>query len=155
MEYNINDLPTKIRKKLKILDEHWLWIGSATNKNRKDLKGKVSYKGKHYLAHRVIFHILTGFDLNNGLQVNHKTSCPISLCCNPACLYAGTQLDNARDAMELGTHPGAVKARQEVCSICGGEFTFSSVTGKRSCKVCRARRSKESDEREKIRLGIK
>lgn len=132
--YNINDLPDNIKSNLEIVGKHWIWKGPITNKSRKDPKGRVRYNGKMEYPHRVVFHLLAGFDLNGNLQANHKISCLISLCCHPDCLYAGTQKENVRDSIELGNNKELNKTH---CPNCEGPYSTSPTTGHRYCQKCK------------------
>lgn len=131
---DFDKLPTYIKEKLKIVDSHWIWTGAVTDRSRSDLKGRVRFGGKMEYPHRVVFHLLAGFNLDGPLQANHKQSCPHSLCCNPDCLYAGTQRMNVQDSIKLGHNKELRKVR---CSTCGGRYKRSPTTGHRYCQRCK------------------
>ena len=71
----------------------WLWT-RATN-------------GKGYgicsdgLVHRAAYKLFNG-PIPDGKYVLHQ--CDVRNCCNPEHLYAGTQKDNVRDAIDRGRH---------------------------------------------------
>lgn len=138
--YNINDLPENIKSKLEVVGKHWIWRGAIIDKNRKDPKGCVRYNGKTEHVHRLVFHLLAGFDLNSGLQANHEMSCMVSLCCHPNCLYEGTQKDNVRDSIQSGNNK---ELNKTCCPNCKGPYSTSPTTGHRYCQACKnARRDK-------------
>jgi hypothetical protein len=67
----------------------WPWMGKRSRDNY-----GVAYNGGHVLAHRVAFAIATGLDAGDRFVLH---TCDNPPCVNPAHLYAGTALDNARD----------------------------------------------------------
>src|ERR1700693_4645450 len=94
----LNNLPDNIKSNI-IVDyaNHWIWIGAISDEKRAHKQGVVRFEGKLRKVNRVVLHLATGFDLEGELQANHKTTCPNELCCNPDCLYAGTQQENIND----------------------------------------------------------
>ena len=136
------EVPDNIRKWLRPIANHWIWIGSV-NEARKDKKGHIRYNGKMQYVHRLLFHLATGFDLNSKLQVNHKRECNISLCCNPECLYEGTQQDNINDSMASGNHIAAINRMKTNCPTCNSEYSVSPTNGTRYCQTCKNRRRDE------------
>lgn len=141
MELVIENLPKNIRTRLKVVDGHWIWTGAGSGSwLRKDRKGRVKFSGKMEYPHRVIYHLATGYDLNSILQVNHKRECPYSLCCNPVCLYSGTQRDNVQDSIALGHNKELAK---KSCRVCGGKYNISPTTGYRYCQRCKNKRRDE------------
>jgi hypothetical protein len=54
-----------------------------------------------YLAHRAAWQCYRG-PIPEGMQVNHH--CDRPLCCNPDCLFLGSQADNIADMMSKGRH---------------------------------------------------
>lgn len=129
-----DNLPENIKAKLVITDGHWLWTGANTGENRKDKKGRVRFNGKMEYPHRVVFHLLAGYNLNSLYQVNHVRECPYSLCCNPNCLYEGTQRDNVEDSIALKHNKELNKTK---CPRCGGKYSLSLTTGHRYCQRCK------------------
>ena len=68
--------------------------------------GRTTLRGKQYLTHRLAYCIWTGMSTKSELFVLHK--CHIKKCCNPSHLYAGTQADNIKDAVEACAAKGMV-----------------------------------------------
>jgi len=133
MESNIDSLPEYIRNKLKVIDDHWIWIGAITDKNRKDPKGRIRFQGRIEYPHRVVLFLLKGFNLDGGLQANHIRDCNESLCCNPEHLYEGTQQDNIHDSIAIGHNKELNKERHS----CGRVYSISPTTGHRYCQYCK------------------
>ena len=75
---------------------HWIWIGSKNN----DGYGYFNYNRTHVYAHRFSYQYFIG-PLNDHWTL-HKKICGIPSCVNPDHLYAGTVVDNNRDAREWG-----------------------------------------------------
>lgn len=73
----------------------WEWR-STLNANG---YGRFCHDGKKFAAHRLAYKLVHG-DFDDDLVIRHR--CHNRLCCNPAHLLAGTQKDNARDAIEAG-----------------------------------------------------
>lgn len=139
-EYNLDDLPGHIRDRIRVIEGHWVWFG-ADKGNKYEMKGAIVYKGKNTSPHRVVFHLLTGFDLDSSLQVNHKKECSISLCCHPNCLYAGTQQDNMKDRTYTGRRLSLPK-----CDGCGGEWSIDN-RGYKYCQPCHNKYKREQRRR--------
>jgi hypothetical protein len=94
----------------------WLWnsyIG-AQGYGRTNLGGRV------FLAHRLSWESVNG-PIPDGLFICHK--CDVRACVNPDHLYAGTIIDNTRDAVQRGrhtrgeTHPCAKLSDDQVAQI--------------------------------------
>ncbi len=136
-DYSLDSLPQNIREKIKVIAGHWIWIGATTIRKHSTSQGRLRFNGKMEYPHRVVFHLLTGFDLKSELQVNHKQECQLSLCCHPNHLYAGTQKENVDD----GAAFRRLKSLQDThCKVCGSEWKISPTTGWRYCSTCKNRR---------------
>lgn len=135
----IDKLPEYIKNKLKIVDSHWIWTGGVTDLNRSDPKGRVRFQGRMEYPHRVVMFLLKGFNLDGKLQINHKRECTYSLCCNPECLYEGTQKQNVQDSIALGHNKELNKMH---CHNCNGRYSISPTTGHRYCQRCKNNRRK-------------
>lgn len=73
----------------------WIWTGSKV----KSGYGKVKVNQKMFLAHRLSYMAHKG-DIKSGLFICH--SCDNPLCVNPDHLWAGSQIENVRDAKKKG-----------------------------------------------------
>lgn len=78
------------------------WAGAKTSWGY----GRLSYKSKHYAAHRFAFELYVG-PIPDGMFVCHH--CDNPGCCNPNHLFLGTPKDNMIDMAAKGRHIGARK----------------------------------------------
>lgn len=137
---NFDELPENIKSKIQLFGEHWLWIGAVRDETRENKQPVVRFAGKMRLAHRVVYHIATGFDLDSELQANHKVNiCDMSLCINPEHVYEGTQLENIQDTINSGRIRYANKTH---CNY-GHDLSVSPTTGHRYCQTCKNKRRDE------------
>lgn len=77
-------------------DDCWIWRGSSTKGY-----GVISVRGKQSYAHRIAYELTNG-PIAARQVICHR--CDTPLCVNPAHLFAGSNLDNARDAVAKGRH---------------------------------------------------
>lgn len=97
--------PTALESRLykwRIVDETtgcWLW-----SILRKSDYGRITFKGKKQLIHRLSAFVFLGLDESSTMQVNHKPICPNKGCFNPDHLYIGTAQDNSNDYSNSKTH---------------------------------------------------
>lgn len=66
--------------------------------------GRLKYRNQFYTAHRLALIIASGFDPGRSLMACHGP-CHNRRCCNPAHLYWGDYVANARDKLRDGTMP--------------------------------------------------
>lgn len=84
-------------------DECWLWRGPKKRSYSRTWYGVFNLQGKKHSAHRYSWELVNG-SVPEGLNVNHREQvCTSSLCVNPNHLYVGTQADNVRDMIQVGT----------------------------------------------------
>ncbi len=81
-------------------DECWLWSSVVNKKGYGVLSVKVNGQWTKYLAHRFSFELALDRPIRAGYFVLHH--CDTPPCVNPAHLYEGTALDNARDCKIRG-----------------------------------------------------
>lgn len=128
----------------------WLWALTILP----DGYGQMSHQNKSLRVHRASASVYLGFDLKSKLYVLHKRACPHRHCFNPEHLYIGTQKENVRDQVAIGTH---VESRKTCCPA-GHEYTkentylYISKTGQigRQCRICRDQRNKQRPRRKYI-----
>jgi hypothetical protein len=106
-------------------DECWLWKGAVGTRGY----GNFNVNGAVLKAHRVAYAIANA-QLDSRLYVLH--TCDVPLCCNPAHLYAGTALDNKRDAIDRGRlnpHKSAytVQQVQAMRDMFEGGMTYQQI----------------------------
>jgi hypothetical protein len=84
----------------------WLWTGAANSWGY----GTVSYYGNNKNASRVAWMITHGEITEPGIDVLH--TCNVRLCCNPGHMYLGTDWENARDRVVMGSYSKHVTPEQ-------------------------------------------
>lgn len=110
----------------------WLYIGTRDRHGY----GRIGFSGKDLKAHRVSFERAIG-PIGDGLSICHR--CDNPPCVNPDHLFAGTHLENMRDANAKGRLP-CNPAGQKPWTHCkrGHELTVeNSYRLKSGGKVCR------------------
>lgn len=136
-EKNVRPANERFFEKVNKTSECWLWTGYIYPSGY----GNFSIKNKHIYAHRYSYELHFGeIPKVNGetLFVLHK--CRSKNCVNPEHLYAGTQLENIRDAVRDGTHScgSAAKTHCSEGHPLGGENTRPALRekGLRRCWIC-------------------
>jgi hypothetical protein len=119
-------------------DDCWLWNGyknSATGYGAIGWYGKGDKRSAHEYAHRVAWELEHGHAAPAGKVVRHK--CDNQLCCNPAHLELGTQLDNIKDRQERGRHR-VVPVRgigPQVLALRAEGKTYAEIRDSLSCSL--------------------
>lgn len=98
-EIILNNFYTDLSK----INECWNW-----EKDLLDGYGRVKYKSKMHLAHRLSYRLLIG-DIPTGLFVCHH--CDNRKCFNPNHLFIGTNDDNMKDMIKKGRHKAWAKGK--------------------------------------------
>jgi HNH endonuclease len=86
----------------------WLWMMSSGAGKPGSRYGDFRYKNQHISAHRFSYERLVG-PIPLGYSVLHR--CDVSLCCNPAHLFVGTNTDNINDSVSKGRRKGVKRPR--------------------------------------------
>ena len=84
----------------------WEWIGNKMKSGH----GRIGYRDKVYLTHRLSYEIHIGY-IPDNMNVCHR--CDNPPCINPEHLFLGTQLDNIQDCVS--------KKRNYIIPPMGGE----------------------------------
>jgi hypothetical protein len=83
-------------------NECWPYIGKQIENGY----GRIRWKGRQMVAHRVIWEITKGEHVSEDLDLRHL-KCPSGiqrrLCCNPDHLKPGTRSENIQDSVKDGT----------------------------------------------------
>lgn len=143
---------------------HRIIIDSLTNCwliGNKNKHIHIWYNNKNIYFHRLMMHILTGFDLNSELHILHKRYCPNKNCGNPNHLYVGTEQDNTNDKLSTGYMPfrKELQRRKEITHCKNGhEFTKENsyeYKKQRTCKTCARINSKNRYYKNRSGSGVK
>lgn len=111
----------------------WLWMGCTESNGY----GTIYFDHKQWQVHRLSLKFFKPDEYNDSLMSLHKNECSSKLCFNPDHLYAGTVLDNTRDAIEAGIHPSVKKDSCKNGHEYTSDNTYTVPTGGRQCKICR------------------
>lgn len=88
-------LPQRIKDKIYVNGDCWLWTGCKIYNGY----GRAKSKGKAVFAHRLSYEIYNK-EIPKGMLVLHK--CDVRNCINPDHLFLGTHQDNYDDMVEKG-----------------------------------------------------
>ncbi len=91
----------------------WIWDGALSDGYGYAYMGGMNESGnfKAERVSRIVYRLVNG-ELGPGQKVLH--TCDNPPCCNPAHLWAGTQLDNIRDMLAKGR--GRWQKKEEVAA---------------------------------------
>lgn len=130
-------------------DECWEWIGAVTDNGYGRFSPRINGVMHRQMAHRVSYEALVGA-IPEGLVLDHL--CRNRRCVNPTHLEPVTQLENVM----RGRGVGVLNAAKSHC-IDGHEFTLANTyvtkRGKRHCRACQRRRTREYTQRKKASRG--
>ncbi len=139
---NAPDLLAELREKAIKIDPVtgcWNWtrcIGAGGY-------GELRRNGQHYYAHRLMAHLVLGFDLNSPLYVCHR--CDNRKCVNPEHFFFGTCGDNIRDYVAKGRY----RNQNTDLTHCpqghpySGDNLYVTKQGFRQCVTCKVARTRE------------
>ena len=141
-KYSLENIRRRLYKK-RLIDSNncWVWKGAVRNEY-----GSIRIGPSMQPTHRVSMMLHKDFDLQSPLLILHKDAvCRNRLCFNPEHLYIGTQKDNIRDAISLGTFRfnkslSNGNTKKTHCPQ-GHEYNEENTLrygGKRYCKECRS-----------------
>lgn len=107
----------------------WAWAGSLSKKGY----GRLRYRSKNWLAHRVSWFLHYGA-IPEDMLVCHK--CDNPTCVKPTHLFLGSYLDNNRDRASKGRCASTKKTHCPAGHLYEGDNLYNSPTGRR-CRTCK------------------
>ena len=119
--------------------ECWEWDSSLNTGGY----GQLTYKGRHYTAHRFAFSMLVGL-IKKGMWVLHH--CDNRRCVNPAHLYQGTAVNNRQDMLNRNRwqHPWGQRThckQGHEYEVVG--YRIDKNDGSRVCRACQRNYKRE------------
>lgn len=90
----------------------WIWTGN--DKSKKMPYGRVNFRGKRWMAHKLSYRAYIG-EIPEDKLVLH--TCDNPSCCAPHHLYLGTYLDNQHDKRTRGRCKGEKLTEEQVKKI--------------------------------------
>lgn len=110
----------------------WLWTRTKAPNGYGHVYDRriKKYRG----AHSVALSLSLGVQVADLIQTNHR--CDVRLCCNPAHLYNGTQLENQRDMSARGRSAMQKKTHCIRNHPLSGDNIRINIQGERVCLTC-------------------
>lgn len=136
---SINNLIEQLvlRRRIDPITKCWIFIGGKSGAGY----GIIYLDKEPYYVHRLIAYICLGLDLDSLDFACHK--CDNPPCFNPLHLFAGDAKSNNKDAYDKGRI-----LRAETCGfghLMSENNIYRSSNGKRRCKECRKKYSKNQN----------
>lgn len=156
--YDLNLLPPRIRNKIKVVGECWIWTGCLSSAG-KFRYGHASYKGKLQGTHRITYTILVGPIPRKHVLDHVKERCRDTRCCFPGHLEAVTSGVN----VARGSSPIPLNALKTHCprghpydGYNVAKHKQSSYDGwARTCRTCHREKQLAYTKRLKVEANIK
>jgi hypothetical protein len=146
--WQVDDLPVTLQRRIVIHLTSRCWVVTGST----DRDGYARYGGR--MAHRVIWEHLVG-PIPPGLDLDHREDfgCLFKNCGWPGHLLPVTHFVNCTRDGAGGV--GAINIRKTHCGRCGAAYdlfnTYVSPDGRRDCRICIARRTREYRARQRTR----
>lgn len=127
----------------------WMWQGALNSRGYPCVRigGRA---GRTVSVHRLVVELVAG-PIPAGMLACHH--CDTPACVNPAHLYVGSHVDNARDKIERGRAVNVLAARNASKTHCrnghpySAENTLRRKAGDRVCRTCNAINNRRAHER--------
>lgn len=149
--YSIDLLPKRIRDKIMIVGECWIWTAYVIKQGARQGYGRVSFRGYGgpdvWWAHRVTYTLLVG-PIPKDLQLDHLIEsgiCTDTRCCNPAHTEPVTSQVNL---LRSPKNQAAIHSNKVACPK-GHPYSHKDINGARRCRLCHTQ--DEARRRERLR----